>query len=796
MTSRYPPPPRRSDQPRSTQQPRHSSDSNGSNGPRPPAPPRSPRELRDTWHTRQQRESFEPRAGRDRGDYQADQRSDQGDRYQPDYRDPYRARDHRETSGTHDYRRTTGSRDYRDPADQPELPERRSARRARGYPDPGDSQALRSDREQPMRTTGPQPFRSARPQDPRAAGAPGHPQDPQAYPPARHSRHSDTRHGTGSQAAGYPRQGDSGEFRVPNGRAADTGSYRAPADRGGFRTPSDTGGFRRPADTGGFRAPADTGGFRTPADTGGFRMPSDAAGLRTPADTGGFGGRRAPGYPNPSDSGEFRRLPRRSHGTADSGELGGYRAPGPADSGELRLPRRSSSRADFRAAHEPPDRQDREYRSLADSQEFPAVRASSGNRPAHEPPYDAQSSWRDQDDLALFEQPGRRGRQGGRGWRSPTARRVRKRIVGVFIVLALLAGLGAGAWFGWQQLSGIGDVPDYAGTGESHVIAHVVDGASTADIGAELARLDVVASGKAFVLAAQGNSQIRSVQPGYYRMRTKMSGSSAVSLLLEPTSRVGQLEIRGGMQLDDVILPDGTVVPGILSLISTASAAELNGAATQVPVDQLRLAMETTDPAALGVPEWAVPGVQAAEPRRRLEGLIVPGIYDVKPGAPAAEVLKDLVTASALRLQASPLTDPSKNTGFSPYELLVISSLIEKEGIAPDFGKVSRVIYNRMAGKQRLQLDSTINYPLESQQVTTSDEARQRSGPYNTYLNTGLTPTPIGAPSDKAIAAAVGPEPGNWRFFVKCQTDGTSCFAETPEQHQANVDDARSRGVF
>lgn len=776
MTSRYPPPPRRSDQPRSTQQPRHAADSNGSNGPRPPAPPRSSRELRDTWQTRQQRESSEPRGGRDRGDHRTDQPSDHRPRYQPDYRDPYRARDQRETTGSHDYRQTTGSRDYFDPAAQPEFRDRRGARRAPGYPDPGDSQAMRSGREQPMGTPGPQPFRSAHPQDSRA-GAPGHPQDPQAYPPARHAGHGDTRHGTGSQAAGDPRQGDSGQFRVPNGRSADTGGYRAPADRGGFRTPSDTGGFRRPA------------------DTGGFRMPSDAAGFRTAADTGGFGGRHASGYPDPSQSGEFH-LPRRSQGLADSGELGGHRAPGPADSGEFRLPRRSSSRADFRAAHEPPDRQDREYRNLADSQEFPAVRASSGNRPPHEPPHDPQSSWRDQDDLALFEQPGRRGRQGGRGWGSPTARRIRKRIVGVFIVLALLAGLGAGAWFGWQQLRGIGDVPDYAGTGESDVIAHVVDGASTADIGAELARLDVVASGKAFVLAAQGNSQIRSVQPGYYRMRTKMSGSSAVSLLLEPTSRVGQLEIRGGMQLDDVILPDGTVVPGILSLISTASAAELNGAATQVPVDQLRLAMETTDPAALGVPEWAVPGVQAAEPRRRLEGLIMPGIYDVKPGTPAAEVLKGLVTASALRLQASPLTDPSKNTGFSPYELLVISSLIEKEGIAPDFGKVSRVIYNRMAGQQRLQLDSTINYPLESQQVTTSDQARQRPGPYNTYLNTGLTPTPIGAPSDKAIAAAVGPEPGNWRFFVKCQTDGTSCFAETPEQHQAYVDDARKRGVF
>jgi UPF0755 protein len=408
-----------------------------------------------------------------------------------------------------------------------------------------------------------------------------------------------------------------------------------------------------------------------------------------------------------------------------------------------------------------------------------------------------------QDDLPLFgetdSETGRRS--GGRTARRAAAkqrtqRRRRKRGLGLLIVVALLAGLGVGAWFGWQQLRGIGDVPDYAGTGETEVIAQVVDGASTSDIAAELAELDVVASSKAFVTAAQGNAKIRSVQPGYYRMRTKMSGASAVTLLLEPTSRVGQLEIRGGMQLDDVKLPDGKVVPGILSLISNASKAELNGQSTQVPVDQLRQAMETTDPAALGVPQWALPGVQAAEPRRRLEGLLVPGTYDLRPGASAVDLLKSVTTASALRLQATQLTDETKDTGFAPYELLVIASIIEKEGITADFGKVSRVIYNRMANQMPLGMDSTINYPLEQQEIRTDRVDRNRPGPYNTYQNQGLPPTPIGSPSEKAIAAAVEPEPGGWLFFVKCQTDGTSCFAETGAEHQANVDDARARGIF
>ena len=60
----------------------------------------------------------------------------------------------------------------------------------------------------------------------------------------------------------------------------------------------------------------------------------------------------------------------------------------------------------------------------------------------------------------------------------------------------------------------------------------------------------------------------------------------------------------------------------------------------------------------------------------------------------------------------------------------------------------------------------------------------------------GLPPTPISAPGRDAIAAALDPEPGPWFFFVRCQTDGTSCFAETFAEHTANVAEARANGAF
>ncbi|HEY0637285.1 MAG TPA: endolytic transglycosylase MltG [Pseudonocardiaceae bacterium] len=404
------------------------------------------------------------------------------------------------------------------------------------------------------------------------------------------------------------------------------------------------------------------------------------------------------------------------------------------------------------------------------------------------------------DDLQLFdevEQRSARNRRGAKAQRARARRRRRKRVITGVVVLAVLVLLAGGVWYGWRELRGIGDIADYAGTtGESDVVVEVADGATTAQIGTELARADVVASGAAFVRAAATNDAVRSVQPGFYRMRTKLSGAAAATLLTTAESRVGQLEIRGGTQLDDVALPNGDVVPGVISLVAKATCADLNGQSTCLTADVLREAMSAGDAAALGIPEWARAAVANAEPRRRLEGLIMPGVYNVKPGGTAPEVLQALLSSSMIRMQAAGMPGATEPTGFTPYEVLVIASLVEKEAINADFGKVARVVYNRLARPMPLQFDSTINYPLDRQEVRTTAEARATPGPYNTYLNNGLTPTPIAAVSAEAIQAAVNPEPGDWVYFVKCSTDGTSCFAATQEEHDANVARARAAGVF
>jgi len=360
-------------------------------------------------------------------------------------------------------------------------------------------------------------------------------------------------------------------------------------------------------------------------------------------------------------------------------------------------------------------------------------------------------------------------------------------------VLVLAIG---GVLFGVRELQAWRAVPDFVGAGGAETVVQVEGGQSLSTIGATLVRRNVVASVRAFALAAEADTRARAVQPGFYQLRERMSGSAAVARLQEPAARVGHLEIRGGEQLDNVELPDGTTVPGLLTEISRASCAVIAGASTCVRPEDLRTAMGQPDLNQLAVPSWALDPMSRVEPRRRLEGLLVPGNYDVRPGSPAVEVLRQVVNTSAARLLAGGFPASAMGTGHSAYELLVIASVIEREAIAPDFSRVSRVIYNRLAAGMPLQMDSTINYPLDRQEASTSDADRTRPGGYNTYINIGLPVSPIGSPSEAAIAAALNPEPGTWRYFVKCQKAGASCFSVTREEHEAAVRDAAARGVF
>ena len=102
----------------------------------------------------------------------------------------------------------------------------------------------------------------------------------------------------------------------------------------------------------------------------------------------------------------------------------------------------------------------------------------------------------------------------------------------------------------------------------------------------------------------------------------------------------------------------------------------------------------------------------------------------------------------------------------SPYEILTVASLLEAEVRPADFTKVARVIYNRLDAGMPLQLDSTVAYATGADDLMLTQEQMDTASPYNTYLNTGLPPTPINSPGEAALDAALSPAQGPWLYFV------------------------------
>ena len=374
-------------------------------------------------------------------------------------------------------------------------------------------------------------------------------------------------------------------------------------------------------------------------------------------------------------------------------------------------------------------------------------------------------------------------------------RRVVGRVALVVFVVVMVTVVFVGTRL-WNTVFGFGD--DYTGNGKRDIVIHVQDGDSTTMVGETLQNQQVVKTVRAFVNAAHGNSKIDSIQPGYYRMRTEIPAANAVARLADPNNRVGRLVIPEGRQLDDTTdMKTNKVNPGILSLISRATCVDLDGNHRCVSPDDLRAAASNSTPTVLAVPGWAIePVTELGNDHRRIEGLIAPGTFNIDPAASAESILTSLISAGAVEYTKSGLQDTAQALELSPYDILVVSSLVEQESNTQDFPKVARVIYNRLHAHHTLEFDSTVNYPLDRREVATTDADRAQRTPWNTYVSAGLPATAICSPGVDALRAAEHPEPGDWLYFVTIDGQGTTLFTKDYQQHLANIELAKRNGVL
>lgn len=125
----------------------------------------------------------------------------------------------------------------------------------------------------------------------------------------------------------------------------------------------------------------------------------------------------------------------------------------------------------------------------------------------------------------------------------------------------------------------------------------------------------------------------------------------------------------------------------------------------------------------------------------------------------------------------------------NPYELLITASIIEKESADPeDQKKIAGVIINRLKKNMRLQMDPTVIYGLNDRnQIALSRQDLKINTAYNTYLHSGLPPTPICLPGETALYAAAHPKITNYLFYVSKKT-GEHQFSETFQEHHLAIE--------
>jgi len=171
-----------------------------------------------------------------------------------------------------------------------------------------------------------------------------------------------------------------------------------------------------------------------------------------------------------------------------------------------------------------------------------------------------------------------------------------------------------------------------------------------------------------------------------------------------------------------------------------------------------------------------------------LEGWLFPDTYRFDPGTADADVLKRAHGAMKKRLaEAWQARDPEIPLA-SPYEALILASIIEKEtGAAAERPLVASVFMNRLRKGMRLQTDPTVIYGMGA---TFDGNIRKKDlsadTPWNTYTRDGLPPTPIAMPGAASLAAATRPAKSEYLYFVG-KGDGTHQFSRTLEEHNRAV---------
>jgi UPF0755 protein len=336
----------------------------------------------------------------------------------------------------------------------------------------------------------------------------------------------------------------------------------------------------------------------------------------------------------------------------------------------------------------------------------------------------------------------------------PSTTRIRRRRanwgVRISLVVLLIAGglaIGAVRYYDWCQGSG----------GErARVTVEIPEGASGAQIVGELHDKGVVRCGLVSQWLLRRSGLAEKIRVGSYELTTNMDPDDAFRAITKAPPPVPTV---------DLTIPEG------YRLTQIAARVEQD---LGIPAERFLAAADDGD--------WSLaPYLPEGEP---LEGFLFPNTYEfAKRGTSAGDVIRRLLDEFGAEAAGLAWSRAEGDLGLSPYELVVVASMIEEEArIEKDRPLIAAVIYNRLQQGMTLGIDATLQYvdPDPSDGLTESDF--RIDSPYNTRTHAGLPPTPIASPGLASLRAALEPAHVEYLYYVLCGADGHHKFSVDYDQ--------------
>jgi UPF0755 protein len=281
----------------------------------------------------------------------------------------------------------------------------------------------------------------------------------------------------------------------------------------------------------------------------------------------------------------------------------------------------------------------------------------------------------------------------------------------------------------------------------ANVKVTISPGMTATQIGQLLEDKGVIGSAAAFVDLVASRGSDAKLLPGTYQLSTKAQLVAIVDKLEK-----GQTTSNASTDTFKVTIPEGLAASQVGSLL--AKAGNVKAAATYVDLSQ--------QPDKFVVPK--IGGTEAEV--TTLEGLLFPDTYELMTGDGPTELIGSQLAAFGKKTASLPWTN-AETLGMTPYQIVTVASLVEKEAVtADDRAMVAAVIYNRLKEKMTLGLDVTVRYAVQNWSDPLTDADLKVDSPYNTRVKKGLPPGPIANPGLVSLNAALQPAEVDYLYFL------------------------------